>query len=76
MHGLAVLRLGGCSIELKDCSIKAKDCCITILNKWLFIRVGDCSRKYIDLFHHFYACAVSVIHQDNFWISVKEKVVI
>ena len=32
--------------------------------------------EYIDLFDRFYACTVSVMYQNNFWISVQEKVVI
>ena len=46
--GLAVFRVGGCSIEAKDCSIKVKDSSIRINHPSIkvcdcFIRVGDCS---------------------------------
>ena len=41
-----------------------------------FIRVDNCSIRVIDLLHRFYACTVSVMYQNNFWISVQDEVVI
>ena len=78
---LAVFGVGGCSIEVKDCYIKVKDCSIRINHLSIkvrdcFIRVGDCSIRVYPSFHRCYACTVSVMHQNNFWISVQEKVVI
>ena len=46
--GLAVFRVGSCSIEVNDCSIKAKDCSI-ILNHPP-ITVHDCFILFIYLF--------------------------
>jgi len=80
---LAVFRIGGysavkvvkgCSIKIDNCFIRVGDCFITVGD--CSIRVGDCSIRIYQSISPFYACTVSAMHQNNFWISEQEKVVI
>ena len=53
--GLAVFRVGGCSIEVKDFSIKVEDCSIRIDHPSIevcdcFIRIDDCSIRVYQFF--------------------------
>ena len=61
-YRLATFRVGGCPIKVNDCSIS---------------RVGNCYIRVLHIkFSPFYACSVSVVHQNNFWITMQTKLVI